>query len=151
MPLPSELEETCNSLTKIIDKIESFYNEDGSIKNTGLENLMETIDNDLKKSAIQSLSNAQVQATSMYTLNTLMWILMKINNLDPKTYIKDNMRENLDQQGTLMNEIKIVQSIITKVNEGEALVKTMRVDKSAVKRILKHNLPRPEGEEASES
>merc|ERR1712226_281217 len=136
--LPEELKDVCSNLTETLNLIETFYDDKGNLRENYSE-LLKTITDPIKYSSINSLINSQTQATSMYTVNTLLWILMKLNNIEPATHVQD--RTSVEQEGTLMSEIKIVQQVLGRVTEGEQLLKTMRVDKAAVKRILKHNLP----------
>ena len=92
--------------------------------------------------AIKHLQSAQTQTACMYTVNSLMWLLMKLNDLDPQTYYSETgaNQENPDentQYSTLIRELQRVQRTIHKIREGEELVKMARLDKDAAKRFVK--------------
>ena len=133
--LPTEFQEPCQNIDQALTLIESFYNDDGTLKNTG-KDILPQITDEFKNSAIKSLINAQTQVTSMYTVNTLLWILFKINGINPLE-CRDG-EGNTERAGGLVDEVKIVQKVMADVTAGERLVKSMRVDKEAAKRIIKH-------------
>ena len=134
---PQDIADLATNLSDLLTSINSNYNPDGSHRSHNLhDDLINSITDEFQKSATNSLVNAQIQASSMYTVNVLFWILLKINGIDPT---------NIDGNGkSLMAEIQLVQDTIGRVQETEKLLKTTRVDRSAVKRILKHHLPKPE-------
>merc|ERR1712226_1384011 len=79
----------------------------------------------------------------MYTVNTLMWLLMSLNGINPKTHSADSTEPLSREQichATLIRELQRVQNTMGQIKEGETLGNMMRVDKEAAKRFIKHGL-----------
>jgi len=102
--------------------------------------------------ALKHLQEAQTQTACMYTVNSLTWLLMKLNDLDPQSYYsetganQENPNDNT-QYSTLIRELQRVQRTIHKIREGEDLVKMARVDKEAAKRFVKAGVGKVKGKD----
>ena len=78
----------------------------------------------------------------MYTVNSLMWLLMKLNDIDPQRYYSEagadqtNPDQNT-QYSTLIRELQRVQRTMAKVKDGEEFAKSDRLDQAAAKRFIK--------------
>merc|ERR1712176_881548 len=108
---PQDIADLATNLSDLLASINSNYNPDGSHRSHNLhDDLVNSITDEFQKSATNSLVNAQIQASSMYTVNVLFWILLKINGIEK----------------SLMAEIQLVQDTIGRVQETEKLLKTTR-------------------------
>ena len=132
--IPPELTEIFSNFDDYLERIAAHIDE-----NNG-----ELVDKfpETDSPALKHLQEAQTQTACMYTVNSLMWLLMKLNDLDPQTYYSETgaNQENPDentQYSTLIRELQRVQRTIHKIREGEELVKMARLDKDAAKRFVK--------------
>ena len=78
----------------------------------------------------------------MYTINSLMWLLMKLNDVDPQRYYSETGADQANpdqntQYSTLIRELQRVQRTMAKVKDGEEFAKSDRLDQAAAKRFIK--------------
>lgn len=131
--IPVELEGILADVDDIIDQIASNFDDEGNLKNKQDLNIPNT--------SLKCLGLAQDEATKMYTLNTLMWILMKLNGIDPLKYYSDGQTElTSSQYSTLIRELQRVQRSITTVKDTEKLLSSAKINQDAAKRMIKHGL-----------
>merc|ERR1739848_355610 len=144
--IPVELQEILSNFDDYLEKVADHFDE-------GTGDLVKQFP-DTDNPAVKHLQQVQNQTACMYTVNSLMWLLMKLNDIDPQSYYQESTanQENPDentQYSTLIRELQRVQRTIHVVKEGEELAKTARVDRAAAKRFIKAGVGK-QGEEEEE-
>ncbi|OMJ21111.1 Nuclear nucleic acid-binding protein C1D [Smittium culicis] len=76
---------------------------------------------------LNTLERCKIEALIAYSLNTLIYIFIRINGFLPQSH-------------PVMNELKRIQNSITKINEAEesSNKRKLVVDSEAAKRFIKH-------------
>ncbi|CAH1261348.1 C1D [Branchiostoma lanceolatum] len=79
---------------------------------------------------LESLDQAKLHLTAVYAINSLFWIYLTTQGIDPKDH-------------PIKNELDRIRSYMNRVKEIEDKRKAAKVDKAAAKRIVKSALWEP--------
>ncbi|KAM8946572.1 nuclear nucleic acid-binding protein C1D [Pelodytes ibericus] len=120
--------------TEIHDYLLAFEKSVGSV-NEMLKQMMSVSRTELLQ-RIDPLEQAKLDLVSAYTLNSLFWIYLTTQGVNPKEH-------------PVKEELERIRSYMNRVKEITDRKKAARLDKGAAQRFIKHALYDPDVEEAS--
>ncbi|KAK2720076.1 hypothetical protein QYM36_004737 [Artemia franciscana] len=123
MALPSEIAAKMSKFSEVLKNVEQ-----------SIAKLTEL--NDESYSSLSPLDKADHDLTSVYTLLSLYWGLLRVQGVDPKTY---EVKKDFDR----------VQESFKRVKELRDKPKAPHLDKGAAKRFVSNALWEPKGSEGS--
>ncbi|KAG8443904.1 hypothetical protein GDO86_009198 [Hymenochirus boettgeri] len=121
---PTEIHEYLSAFDKSVISVDEMLNKMMSVSRSEL----------LQK--IEPLEQAKLDLVSAYTLNSLFWVYLTTQGVNPKEHpVKD--------------ELERIRSYMNRVKEITDRKKAAKLDKGAARRFIKHALCDPTSEEAS--
>uniref|UniRef100_A0A6I8RHY6 Nuclear nucleic acid-binding protein C1D n=1 Tax=Xenopus tropicalis TaxID=8364 RepID=A0A6I8RHY6_XENTR len=121
---PTEIHEYLMAFDKSVGSVDEMLNKMMSVSRSEL----------LQK--IEPLEQAKLDLVSAYTLNSLFWIYLTTQGINPKEH-------------PVKEELERIRSYMNRVKEITDRKKAAKLDKGAARRFIKHALCDPTSEEAS--
>ncbi|KAM4772530.1 nuclear nucleic acid-binding protein C1D isoform 1-T2 [Rhinophrynus dorsalis] len=120
--------------TEIHEYLLAFDKSVGSVDD--MLNKMMTVSRSELLQKIEPLEQAKLDLVSAYTLNSLFWVYLTTQGVNPKEH-------------PVKEELERIRSYMNRVKEITDRKKAAKLDKGAAKRFIKHALCDPASEEAS--
>ncbi|KAM4693118.1 nuclear nucleic acid-binding protein C1D isoform 1-T2 [Discoglossus pictus] len=120
---PAEIHEYLAAFENSITSVDEMLNKMMSVSRA---ELLQTVD---------PLEQAKLDLVSAYTLNSLFWVYLTTQGVNPKEH---SVKEELERIRSYMNRVKEITD----------RKKAARLDKGAAKRFIKHALCNPASEES---
>ncbi|CAH2253897.1 nuclear nucleic acid-binding C1D [Pelobates cultripes] len=121
---PTEIHEYLSAFEKSVDSVEEMLKKMMSVSRAEL----------LQK--IDPLEQAKLDLVSAYTLNSLFWVYLSSQGVNPKDH-------------PVKEELERIRSYMNRVKEITDRKKAARLDKGAARRFIKHALSDPAADEGS--
>ncbi|XP_063774477.1 nuclear nucleic acid-binding protein C1D [Pseudophryne corroboree] len=120
--------------TEIQECLVAFENSVGAVDQ--MLNKMMSVSRSELLQKIEPLEQAKLDLVSAYTLNSLFWVYLTTQGVNPKEH-------------PVKTELERIRSYMNRVKEITDRKKAARIDTGAVKRFIKHALCDPAAEEVS--